>query len=87
MKSSTTVTEEEEDIINSKRKGTKSKTKAATLKNKKPRGFMQSCFHLFVYFKCLSEFLLYFYKCSTSMAFTWHWPLTLILYRCKFISI
>ena len=38
--------------------------------NKKPRGFMQSCFPLFVYFKCLSEFLLYFYKCSTSMAFT-----------------
>ena len=29
-------------------------------KNKKPRGFMQSCFPLFVYFKCLSEFLLYF---------------------------
>ena len=25
-------------------------------------GFMQSCFPLFVYFKCLSEFLLYFYK-------------------------
>ena len=24
----------------------------------------------FVYFKCLSEFLLYFYKCSTSMVFT-----------------
>ena len=24
----------------------------------------------FVYFKCLSEFLLYIYKCSTSMAFT-----------------
>ena len=32
MTSLTTVTEEEEDIINSKRKGTKSKTKAATLK-------------------------------------------------------
>ena len=31
MTSSTTVTEEE-DIMNSKRKGTKSKTKAATLK-------------------------------------------------------
>ena len=38
--------------------------------NKKPRGFMQSCFHFFVYFKCCSDFLLYFYKCSTSMAFT-----------------
>ena len=38
--------------------------------NKKPRGFMQSCFPVSVYFKCLSEFLLYFYKCSTSMAFT-----------------
>ena len=24
----------------------------------------------FVYFKCLSDILLYFYKCSTSMAFT-----------------
>ena len=34
------------------------------------QGFMQSYFPLFVYFKCLSEFLLYFYKCSTSMAFT-----------------
>ena len=55
--------------------------------NKKPRGFMQSCFPLFVYFECLSEFLLYFYKCSTSMAFTKHWPLALILYRCKFRSI
>ena len=40
------------------------------LGNKKPRGFMQSCFPMSVYFKCLSEFLLYFYKCSTSMAFT-----------------
>ena len=38
--------------------------------NKKPRGFMQSCFPMSVYFKCLREFLLYFYKCSTSMAFT-----------------
>ena len=38
--------------------------------NKKPRGFMQSCFAFFVYFKCCSDFLLYFYKCSTSMAFT-----------------
>ena len=37
---------------------------------KKPKGFMQSCFPLFVYFKCQGEFLLYFYKCSTSMAFT-----------------
>ena len=34
-------------------------------KNKKLRGFMQSSFPLFVYFKCLSEFLLYFYKCSS----------------------
>ena len=40
------------------------------LTNKKPGGFMQSCFPVSVYFKCLSEFLLYFYKCSTSMAFT-----------------
>ena len=41
-----------------------------TINNKKPRGFMQSCFPFFVYFKCCSDFLLYFYKCSTSMAFT-----------------
>ena len=37
--------------------------------NKKPRGFMQSCFP----FLCILNgvvFLLYFYKCSTSMAFT-----------------
>ena len=56
-------------------------------KNKKSKDFMQSCFPFFVYFKCCSDFLLYFYKCSTSMAFTLHWPLTLILYRCKFRSI
>ena len=38
--------------------------------NKKSKDFMQSCFLIFVYFKCCSDFLLYFYKCSTSMAFT-----------------
>ena len=37
--------------------------------NKKSKDFMQSCFLIFVYFKCCSGFLLYFYKCSTSMAF------------------
>ena len=44
--------------------------KNETTPNKKPRGFMQSCFPMSVYFKCLREFLLYFYKSSTSMAFT-----------------
>ena len=39
------------------------------LDNKKPRGFMQSCFPVSVYFKCLREFLLYFYKCSTFYGF------------------
>ena len=38
--------------------------------NKKSRDFMQSCFPFFVYFKYCSDFLLYFYKCSISMAFT-----------------
>ena len=38
--------------------------------NKKSRDFMQSCFPFFVYFKCCSDFLLYLYKCSTSMTFT-----------------
>ena len=38
--------------------------------NKKSKDCMQSCFLIFVYFKCCSDFLLYFYKCSTSMAFT-----------------
>ena len=38
--------------------------------NKKSKDFMQSCFPFFVYFKCCRDFLLYFYKCSTSMAFT-----------------
>ena len=38
--------------------------------NKKSKDFMQSCFLIFVYFKCSSDFLLYFYKCSTSMAFS-----------------
>ena len=38
--------------------------------NKKSKDFMQSCFPFFVYLKCYSDFLLYFYKCSTSMAFT-----------------
>ena len=28
--------------------------------NKKPRGFMHSCFPMSVYFKCLRVFLLYF---------------------------
>ena len=45
-------------------------TKITEIMNKKPRGFMQSCFPVSVYFKWLSDFLLYFYKCSTSMAFT-----------------
>ena len=37
---------------------------------RKSKDLMQSCFPFFVYFKCCSDFLLYFYKCSTSMAFT-----------------
>ena len=41
-----------------------------SIQNKKSKDFMQSCFLFFVYFKCCSDFLLYFYKCSTSMAFT-----------------
>ena len=40
------------------------------LSNKKSKDCMQNCFLIFVYFKCCSDFLLYFYKCSTSMAFT-----------------
>ena len=44
--------------------------KTSKLVNKKSKDFMQSCFPFFVYFKCCSGFLSYFYKCSTSMAFT-----------------
>ena len=34
------------------------------------QGLYAELFSFFVYFKCCSDFLLYFYKCSTSMAFT-----------------
>ena len=34
------------------------------------QGLYAELFRFFVYFKCCSDFLLYFYKCSTSMAFT-----------------
>ena len=45
-------------------------TPTTTNGNKKSKDCMQSCFLIFLYFKCCSDFLLYFYKCSTSMAFT-----------------
>ena len=35
-----------------------------------PRTLCRAVFLFFVYFKCCSDFLLYFYKCSTSMVFT-----------------
>ena len=58
------------------------------LSNKKPEGFMQSCCmwlkFAIILFTCLNQFILYFCKGSTSMAFTYHWPLALILYRSKF---
>ena len=34
------------------------------------QGLYAELFSFFVYFKCCSDFLLYFYKCSTFMAFT-----------------
>ena len=39
-------------------------------KTRSPRTLCRVVFLFFVYFKCCSDFLLYFYKCSTSMAFT-----------------
>ena len=50
------------------------KENTSTGKKKKLRqeaqGLYAELFYFFVYFKCCSGFLLYFYKCSTSVAFT-----------------